>query len=655
MTNFNKNISNLPFDITEHIAAYLNTKDLIECLCVSPVWNSIFRPARYRYVNLRYQLYDNFRPSFSIFLKTLEQSVKKSKRRKTVVPDTPRIHDLGSSIRNLTMEDGLMSVKTMDKLPTLCPNVNKVSFEWQLYPKSKINIKPTTKAFRSPHVFFEHFHPPSLTTLDLTGHLDGIPILDGYPSFSETVITALHYVPQLEYLSFGCLMISVTIPQVEEIHSCCPRLKGLKLHCPEGTPRNTNMINSPIDMTTITPALTMEKIHFPKKFWSHPQICELPWFKYIILKYPKLKELDIVSHVSVYIPDEGGSFDPSSTTANLVLKNHFKNLESIKIGFFGGKSSIAWPQLLKDIRDITLVESGMDNSSDWIKNNTLSEITRLSMPKLPNDLNTLRHFEYLRHLTLTRDSSDTRTFAYPELPVDIVLESCQALEALAAKDYIITCKQPSLSRDTEDRSLSSLKEMIMDMVIFEDNKVLTHVGERCPNLERLHLNKCDWINTNKTPFIRIHMPQNWLKTVYLREPAIRTTNTRTCSNNFRPKCISTYFSHKVSNSAKVTMYPLYTTVRKRMSPCAAVVEGGYATSGSNAEALIDCAYNDEGHKDDVPTCFTLDGFRDEYYNFYLTVLCCRGFGGIYYNEARLELDKEEYLDYFERKVILPLF
>ncbi|KAI8147583.1 hypothetical protein BJV82DRAFT_575543 [Fennellomyces sp. T-0311] len=272
-------ISKLPFEITERITSYLDKEDFLQCMCVSFLWNISFRPFHYRSVELGDE------HKCLAFFESLERSVK---RVKTDRPVTPRIDDLGHYVHTFDIRESFMSVADTQKLARLCPNVKAVHFRWEEFSDASIFFGPQKRVYHSPTSFFDHFHPSSLTSLELSVTIppQSLHAVLNTPSHSSKInFVVLHRFPQLQFLKLN-YELDLEIAHLEHIHTICPKLKRLEINKPR-------LADCSIP-GTIAPAHTMQHLALPSREWGHPRVCERIWFKYITHKYPALKSLNIV-------------------------------------------------------------------------------------------------------------------------------------------------------------------------------------------------------------------------------------------------------------------------------------------------------------------------------------------------------------------------
>ncbi|KAI8141556.1 hypothetical protein BJV82DRAFT_618239 [Fennellomyces sp. T-0311] len=517
-------ITQLPNEILWQIGNHFDTLDLIELACVSSFCNRVFRPQRYRTVEI------NTKTQLTMFTKTLEDSVKKRRRRKSDVPDTPYVGVLGECVRSLVLQDGMLTIKGMEKVAKLCPRVTTMDFTWSDSLTPNGNHKPLTRIFHSPVPFFDHFDLPSLTSLSLKGKFPIDPMI--------TLAPVLCRLPRLTHLKITS-SFKMTMANMEEIHALCPRLQHLLFTKPMLLDID-DMSISPEEMESLVPASPLQNLSLPSEIWAHQNITYTLLFKFITRKYPELKSLDISSGSQTvnYIDNEGKPFIGSVQT--LTLRQHFQHLENLRLGEFGGQPSTALPLLFRGIRKVTLDDERVStNFSRWVRHGATNRIERLHLSTVPQRLGDLHYCTRLQELSLG-SILNFKLQCLQQLPIDTVIGGCPSLIKLTITGYTIVHKSNA-------KSTSILNTLILRKSAFEDNNVLMRIGTRCPRLTHLDLYSCRWYSPREYPVIRITMPQQSLRFLRILKPEMYT----------RPNPIGTNFLYGAYRESQA----------KRMNEC----------------------------------------------------------------------------------------
>ncbi|KAI8141557.1 hypothetical protein BJV82DRAFT_670472 [Fennellomyces sp. T-0311] len=503
-----KSFVDLPNEIIAHIATYLDNNDIIDCMCVSRSWNSFFRTFRRLSVDLVEKA------SAAAFLAALkEQSSQKTKRRK--LDTTQQMDNLGQYVRQLRLEDGLMTSSNMQQLAAMCPNVTTVRFDWYDGGNPPKESTKSTRRFRSPIPFFEHFHPATLTCLDLDGEFA--------PSMSvvftwDTILDVLRRLPQLESLTMTFDRFFPALSYMEELHTLCPKLIRLKIGWVNWRNDDTSIPQSKIKH--VTPSATMRSLSFPSAMSADWRMQSTPWYQYITHKYPSLTSLEIfpVAQYKGFLPNP-----PSRDDNTLQLRSIWPNLATLNFDVFTGHPCTALPLLVKGIPNVTLRGDVTVHFSQWISNDATHNITQLSISTLPAALSDLSYCTHLRELCLGYDNSYIGYKVFQELPIDIVLSSCRALEVLSA----FKCHIRQSENCGSTHQPLPLRKLVLSKCAFAHNRILRHIGERCPRLTHLDMHRCIWIDTDRYPVIEIPFPQSWLMYFRLVAPTICSTAIRT--------------------------------------------------------------------------------------------------------------------------------
>ncbi|KAI9497267.1 hypothetical protein BDB00DRAFT_868715 [Zychaea mexicana] len=494
MTNNNDSASNatsiasLPGEILDQIFEFLIGYDIIECLCVSPTWNTIFRRGLYKSVNITSQ------SSFAHFFSTLQQSAKRYKKRRvtaspsnTNIPEIPR--DIGHNVRHLQLSDGLMTTRTMDRLADYCPNVVSITYHWPPINnnsekatsrrasapsssaiKKKFGIK--TRTFNTPMPFFQHFHPPDLKASTLIANYGFTS--DGSwknTDASSQLFPVLQHFSKLEELVLSMKNLRITVTDMEVIHTICSELKKIDfsvadLRSPSSSSSSSSSTNTSSDDDTqlleqVQPARTVQHLSLRSPIWCNVRICSNPWFNYIRHKYPELRALNLApdddfQEGGFYITEEI-VFGEQNPAAGITLKNQFPRLKHLEIGRFAGKPSTSWTRLMNGIPSIVLHDDATENFDGWIKaaatatattasttiaathsSNTTDNITlqSLKLALIPKNMAGLVFCDHLRELFL-----DGRLFricpGYCQVLSLKTVLSCPALEKIVIKRFII--------------------------------------------------------------------------------------------------------------------------------------------------------------------------------------------------------------------------
>ncbi|KAI9261582.1 hypothetical protein BDA99DRAFT_605446 [Phascolomyces articulosus] len=432
-----------------------------------------------------------------------------------------------------------MLLETMKKLDQLCFNVVSLRFHWQNVPDHKLgSTTATTRLFRSPFPFFTHFHPSTLTSLTLEGH-QYLKCSSRSPRRPKAMILpALRHVPQLETLRLLVHALTIAIDDLEELDRLCPKLQHFKWSLQtrlEGVGLTSG--------TTITPTHTMKKLVLPhQRLWNSIDVCTSPWWTYICTKYPPIKTLVLQSpeqHINIvnaHLSNPLLSQDEQKILGSMELKkDYFPQLEEVHLGSFAGRPSSAWPLLVKDIPNVTLIGDATHGFSDWIHSpSTHKNIQRLSLFLIPKALDQLSQCTLLTHLELGFD--DPFKLVYEKLPLDVLLSACPILYKLTASNCLICYDQEDTSATTamipsdtdKNRTdstaalLSRLNTLILRRSVLKDNEVLARIGDRCPQLSHLDLSSCVWFvaDSLKHPTTQIDMPNRYFSFLRISDPSL---------------------------------------------------------------------------------------------------------------------------------------
>ncbi|KAI8141561.1 hypothetical protein BJV82DRAFT_169031 [Fennellomyces sp. T-0311] len=485
-------LSNLPAEIIQQIAAYLNTKDLGQCVCVSNSWNLIFRAFRHWSVKLTSCW------QFSDFVKALERYAHVAKRRK--MDNVPRVDNVGDYIYALHLEDGIMSIQDMKQLASLCPDITSICFRWNDNGKMFRTRKslPGHHQFYSPATFFQHFHPASLICLDLNGPVSQLP--------ADTISTVLRHFPQLESLTVTFDVFQVIPAVMEEFHDACPNLICLKVGW---VSRPDDDYTIPFDMAQVVPAYALQSLSFPDAVSDHSRFCDGQWFEYIKHKYPSLTKLSIFHAGSFKNPLGRTRVEPSPIISTITLRDHWPHLKTLDLGAFASLPSSAYPRLVAGIPSVSLLDDPTMYFEEWINNDATNGLAQLTLRTLPRALDGITRCVHLRELYLGKKHGYLDNFQ--ELPLEVVL-SCPALEKLSISKCFI--------RHGNVTSQSRLKTLLMDKSVFDNNQVLAYLSERCRQLTHVSMNHCFWRSTDTYPIIRLWFPYQWFAFFCLKDPKI---------------------------------------------------------------------------------------------------------------------------------------
>ncbi|KAI8141558.1 hypothetical protein BJV82DRAFT_670473 [Fennellomyces sp. T-0311] len=504
-------IMNLPNDIALLIVGHLDNADLAQCLRVSAVWHSFFCPFLYRTAKL------TTLSKFCAFFNTIERSYEKTKLRSHYPPQ--RILNLGYNVRALHVRDGFMSMKRMEDLRTLCPNVTSIHFQWRekgnLTPESF--SKPSTRVFETPNALFMLFDVSSLRSLSLTR--------EGYDCRWEGMFTLDHLIhilrttPQLESLTLDTKMQFITIASMELIHDTCPNLMQVSVAGSDIEAVNDEtVIISAIE--GVEPARRMENLSINgSRVWANRNVFTGPWFTYIRHKYPALRQLNISSREHDYRSIHADERD-SQVIPAVAFRDYFPRLEELVLGAFSKQLSTAWPHLVRGIQKIKLRDNPSVFFPEWIHNEATNSIVQLSVWRFPSNLSCLKHCPHLQELELdskapeSRMTTMIRNVAY-NINIASILSCCPGLKKLTLTRVNICYEHASASQ----ASLTTLK---MNNVAILSNSVIGHVGQRCRELVHLDFYHCMWVVTDENPIIYIDLPQHRLSYFCMVEPQVYT-------------------------------------------------------------------------------------------------------------------------------------
>ncbi|KAI9257308.1 hypothetical protein BDA99DRAFT_606550 [Phascolomyces articulosus] len=548
----------LPLEVLDHIASYLNSKDLKECMCTSISFNMKFRPFQYRSTVIKtrrcFTKFLNILDKYNDAATTTNQKYQEQqepttvKRRKT--NNIPRFTHVGEHVLSLELQDGFMLSEGMKKLAKLCTNVASLRFQWYNVPDhNMVSITDTTYLFRSPVPLFRHFHPHTLTSLTLEGNQYASDISHSPRRPNTMVFPVLRFIPQLESLRLFVHALTLTIDDLEELHRLCPKLQHFECSL------DTDLVKYGFTSgTAVTPAHTMKKLVLPQyRLWDDIAICTSVWWTYICTKYPSIKILILNSPAQQKNITRSQLSGPLLSQEEHVLlysmelkKDCFPQLEEIHIGPFAGRPSSAWPLLVKDIPNVTLIGDATHGFSDWTHHPSTDRIQQLSLLIIPKAFDQLSQCALLTHLEL--GCYETFYNRYQKLPMDVLLLACPFMYKLIASNCLIcygdnkedsdtpkdqeststTITTPDSDGNIDKNTMKStapsslLRILIIRDSVLNDDKVLPRIGDRCPQLSHLDLSACIWFTPDSSKHLttRINMPNRYFSYLRISDPSM---------------------------------------------------------------------------------------------------------------------------------------
>ncbi|KAI9244946.1 hypothetical protein BDA99DRAFT_528529 [Phascolomyces articulosus] len=562
--------SDLPIEITENVIHYLDRRDIIECICVSLSWNTLFYPALFH--SVKCQSSEQFSELFQIMKQSAKQGDNKRRRiattpSKTSLMTIQRPPNIGYNIRDLDIRSGIMSNITMDALAKYCPNVRTLVFRWAMVGKNaQILISssshqpqherhPTNHIARTPipllqrhhHLFSTSasFHYHSIRSLTLVKTNEYVfsgarrrIISTNNPSLTMWCSSVLCFVPQLKHLTFNIDQLTIDLIEMEALHTACPQLKTLEIFTAfiwsdksnySSNSMTSSSASTVFDPSSVEPARSIEKLILQCNGWmdNHP-FDKNPLFIYIQHKYPGLKRLSMTSiekerNHRLRFPQLPLSQEPSpplppySHADTIQLKSLFPQLEHLDIGPFSKRSSTGWPRLVYGIPSITLLDNPSNCFETWVKDiHTPSPAHYDQQLRQPPVLlqqlvirilpKALDNFQYC--IQLCHLTLDGKRHNWGKLQI---LPLDILLRHCHSLEYLYIKAFHILCQEDEATAAAAItsrfKKMIVENATLRNSGVLTRISQLCPQLGHLNITNCKWrIPEDECLIVHINMP-----------------------------------------------------------------------------------------------------------------------------------------------------
>ncbi|KAI9276729.1 hypothetical protein BDA99DRAFT_493971 [Phascolomyces articulosus] len=588
-----------------------------------------------------------------------------------------------------------MTTKNMDKLATLCTQVQSITFQWDINAADFYNHEVNTRKFMTPVPFFQHFHPSSLKSLKLEANTETRSTMDDIYNLENTIVPVLQHLPNIERLELLYSSLLLNVNDIEVIHTACTKLKKLEIrhaflsddellqyYHRQEEQKADDLIESSYkkQLDAIMPTTRLHSLSLPSFIWC---LGGGIWLAYITKKYPELESLDISCNEFYHKTPYFYKARSSKLTA---WRDHFPRLVRLIMSRFSGISSTEWSHLFKGIKDVILVDDGTANFEQWSSTKATMDIKQLGLSIIPKSIHVIHRLKHLRLLYM--GVKFRLKYYYQELPIDVLLSSCPVLEHIKAVNVIISYNNNSnddsnddndnvTDQPTEDKKpatvKSSLNKLQLHNVTLTNPDVLTDIGEHCPQLKIMELLSCTWLvdyeedaEGKKYPVIKIKMPNQ-------RFTSLTMYNTRIGSNRLvaatgtllnisniivydsqqprnrvrRPNGQNDYLLLKLSsqenldNHKKLYMTSYYSVKRKHnMDDMIAWLEevgeedASYKTT-SDLNVLNDRIQDD-----------------DEKLRHWSTIFCCNHIDRFYFGEIYVDLKKKKILVLIAQTIVL---
>lgn len=518
-----------PYEIFDRISYYITSKQNGICQTVCRSWRALFTPSQYRQVQIRgrrqfNQLYTSLGPNF-----------------------------VGHYIRRLSLDDVYMTAQELHNLPILCPNLVELDFNGKSINTDTFNkyedSSPTEISFTHWRYLRRLTEIQGLTVtnyllcspsspLSSLTHLS-IRFKHDEQDIKTDFLASLYRATDLQSLSLDSVTLSLI--EMESIHSICPKLQELKL---------TNTKLEPIGMTLqekrgaavknrFMPAKNMQTFEYKN---SGDLYENYEWLYYFSAKYINLVKLELWCEYSISNPLHEAS------TNTLEIEERYGALASIGMNCVHLKSvnlfNISVNHWLFQAMDSvgTILENialgdMTDNTIDLLQflgdsKQNVSSLTLWGWPSLciretmeetiamvGRCSDRLSSFEFSMRFSGIRNAP---------MPFDLLLNRCPRLSYLKLDNIqSILVSTIDMAKYNIVNNNIMFSRPLLSHVAFENgtfrNEVFEYLSIRCPNLTNLDIESCALIGEYPSEMeIKIHMPHHSLKSIninHIRPPS----------------------------------------------------------------------------------------------------------------------------------------
>ncbi|KAI8876783.1 hypothetical protein K501DRAFT_261583 [Backusella circina FSU 941] len=513
----------IPIEIVDNIAFYLTKKQRGICRTVCRTWQHMFNPSLYRHIKIR------GRRQFTQFYASLESD-----------------HHLGHYVRRLSVEDVYMTTEELESLPLLVPNLVALCFNG----RSLNSSSGTTSYHDAPYNHWKYLRRlTELQDLTVTRHLLRSPLslLSSLTHLSvrfnnkstsplasqaekSDFISALSNASEIESLSLDSITLSLS--EMEAIHTACPNLKKLQLINTELLPIAESIDDKrAVAATTFKPANCMRSFELKngKDLYENYE-----WLYFFAQKYPGLEKLKLWCEYSVNDPSHEVPPTPDEleerygALARLVMSYPY-----LKSAHFLNITMNHWIFEVMDSVGIKLEELGIsdmtDNTIDMLQrlgesNQNPSSLTLWGWPSLCIE-ETMQETvavlgecsNRLTDLTFSMRFSGVRN---SPIPFDMLLNRCTKLKHLKLDNtQAVLISSLDIARDSLVNSASTFLRPNLNFIEMENgsfrNEIFEYIGLRCPGLDRLEIDSCAYINQGSDTKLMINLPYHAFESIRL--------------------------------------------------------------------------------------------------------------------------------------------
>ncbi|KAI8093117.1 uncharacterized protein BX664DRAFT_357591 [Halteromyces radiatus] len=474
----------LPYEIFQLICWSLISKrqDLVECSVVSTTWLPRFMPLLYQDIVILGP------PSFQLFYDCLR-----------LTTSTPWTMNRQVWIRSLSIQDGNISQKQLNLLPSMCPKLEQLIIDGRAHWHSTSNTKerlgtenwwPCLKrgsilATNITPILMKH--APKLTHLTLRCMFD--------VTLTLQVLEALSATPLLLYLSLDEFQCSTN--HIDIIHQSCPDLESLRLvhTILLNTQQHHDLYDTKLSSSSSSsslPSLSLHEFKLQEVSFLDDIDDSTAWLSYIVTKYPHMEKLEWwhkSSHISGFPPH----FHISMTNLLVTQCIHLYSVRFFNVVI----DSMFYQNLLS--------RNKLETSNRWLpKSRIVQEIgmnDNLDLHICGQDLISLsvwwnsphEPLEYVSHLpTQLLDLHLSGRLWYGSFDIHLILDTCLQLESLRL-DFG-TLEQ--VTQTTIQRHQHPLKRLFMEEIKLT-TFMMDSLSFRCRDLEELDLLDCVLMDDNR--------------------------------------------------------------------------------------------------------------------------------------------------------------